>query len=512
MDFKFKTTFSAQGSIITNKAVQKEAIASLSSNASLEGLKGLLPSKETIDKNPDLLFFTANLAVANVVNLNGDGVTTQELIHLSKTAPFKQINIEHDRGNGFFGCIVSAGFSEYGTNKVITEDEAAATTGPFNLSVVGALWKVAGDVWEIVEDSSLASSEHHNAVSLSWEIGFSECAIADNKDLSIANIKYGEDAEAYSQYLRSEGGTGFTKSGKPCYRCPVGAVTLGMGMVLEPAADVKGLITASSFEEESAAELIPVVIEVKTPEPEVEDPEMDDAEDEETKTVKIELEIEISASEKNIENNENKISIPDIPLVTKNRIMKFTDLTAVYAHLRANESEALASKALCDFIQSEVSKANDLYVTELASKTEAEAKLQEAIVEASESKAKIDELTSRLEQVEAQALAQASQDLFDARFTSLAETYDLDNPKLRALVAKQIRDLDDEAFEAWKQEDGLVILAGKEKHKEAVDVEAATESLKEAKASVEDLPNAQDLADPTPFNILDLSDLIDIKA
>jgi hypothetical protein len=36
--------------------------------------------------------------------------------------------------------------------------------------------------------------------------------------------------------------------------------------------------------------------------------------------------------------------------------------------------------------------------------------------------------------------------------------------------------------------------------------------MKEAKASVEDLPNAQDLADKPKFNILDLSDLIEIKA
>jgi hypothetical protein len=779
MNFKYKSIFSAQGGIVTNKATQKEAIASLSSNASsLDGLKGLLPSKEQIDKNPDLLFFTANLAVANKINLNGDGVTGAEMINLSKTALFKQINIEHSRENGFVGCIVSAGFSEFGTNKILTEKEVMEISGPFNLTITGALWKLAGDIWEIIEDSSLPSSANFGDVSISWEIGFSEFHIADNEDLSVANIISGDDAEAYSQFLRSEGGPGFTKSGRPCYRVPVKATTLGLGLVLSPAADVKGLITPGSFAADSDmememkepdmemddSEMEDPEMEMEEPEmeePEEESPEMEDDDEEGKKMVKIELEIEVSAAEKvlnkpfrlpsgskkkfgvyvkndkgnvvtvkfgdpnmeikrddpdrrkayrsrhgcdvnpgpkwkanywsckmwsgepvseivasveeemmdlkedlaemvlgsissiqkhaetiltyandpvvkenlsepflqgmaalaedyvssihdyviysqepsemedeedmekieaakkglwenirdkkkkmgknykpakpgsddypdkdaykkaqgddyewdgekefsqaellridptlanaeeleesyagkNIKKSENKISSSNKPIVTPiNQPMKITDLKSAIAAIEGVDSEAFASKAVCDFITSEIAKANELYVAEQTLKAESEASLAAALSDATEAKAKFEELSARLAEVEVQAAAQAAQDIFDARFNSLSEVYNVEDPKLRSLIAKQIRDLDEAAFESWKQEDGLVILAGKEKEKTPVNIEQATELMKEAKASVEDLPNAQDLADKPKFNILDLSDLIEIKA
>lgn len=224
-------------------------------------------------------------------------------------------------------------------------------------------------------------------------------------------------------------------------------------------------------------------------------------------------EMEESYAGKNIKKSENKISSSNKPIVTPiNQLMKITDLKSAIAAIEGVDSEAFASKAVCDFITSEIAKANELYVTEQTLKAETEANLVAALSDATEAKAKFEELSARLAEVEAQAAAQAAQDIFDARFTSLAEIYNLEDSKLRSLIAKQIRDLDEAAFESWKQDDGLVILAGKEKEKTPVNIEQATELMKEAKASVEDLPNAQDLADKPKFNILDLSDLIEIKA
>lgn len=764
MDFKYRTTFTSKASILHRERKDFESFSAFASAArDISALSGLLPSKEEIDKNPDLLYVSFNLAVANQANLNDDAVLTADIIEMSKNIKYKQLNIEHNRDE-VVGCLTSASFSSYADSKLMGEKEVEGLTTPFNLAASAVIWRVVGDIDRIVEECDNPDSPHYLAISTSFEVGFQSYKIALNsRNLAYASIIEDEkEIESLSKYLRCNGGKGITPDGQSLYRVISKPTILGAGLVLQPAADVKGILTYKSDMQMQEPEM-----EMEEPETEIEDPEMEDEdEEEEKKMVKIELEIEVSAaekvlnkpfrlpsgskkkfgvyvkndkgnvvtvkfgdpnmeikrddpdrrkayrsrhgcdvnpgpkwkanywsckmwsaepvseivasveedmmelkedlaemvlgsiasiqkhteailayandevvkenlsepflqgmaalaedyvssihdyvmyseessemeddmpemeddmedvegarpglwenirekkrkmgknyrparpgtkdypdkdaykkaqgdeyewdgkeefsqaellridpmlalakqmkesySEKNIKKSENKISSSNKALVTPiNQLMKITDLKSAIAAIEGVDSEAFASKAVCDFITSEIAKANELYVTEQTLKAETEANLVAALSDATEAKAKFEELSARLAEVEAQAAAQAAQDIFDARFTSLAEIYNLEDSKLRSLIAKQIRDLDEAAFESWKQDDGLVILAGKEKEKTPVNIEQATELMKEAKASVEDLPNAQDLADKPKFNILDLSDLIEIKA
>jgi hypothetical protein len=769
MDFKYRTTFTSKASILHRERKDFESFSAFASAArDISALSGLLPSKEEIDKNPDLLYVSFNLAVANQANLNDDAVLTADIIEMSKNIKYKQLNIEHNRDE-VVGCLTSASFSSYADSKLMNEKEVEGLTTPFNLAASAVIWRVVGDIDRIVEECANPDSPHYFSISTSFEVGFQSYKIALNsRNLAYASIIEDEkEIESLSKYLRCNGGKGITPDGQSVYRVISNPTILGAGLVLQPAADVKGILTYKSDMQMQEPEMEMEEPEIEEPETEIEDPEMEDEDEEEgKKMVKIELEIEVSAaekvlnkpfrlpsgskkkfgvyvkndkgnvvtvkfgdpnmeikrddpdrrkayrsrhgcdvnpgpkwkanywsckmwsgepvseivasveedmmdlkedlaemvigsisviqkhaesilayandpvvkenlsepflqgmaalaedyvstihnyamyseessemeddmpemeddmedvegarpglwenirekkrkmgknyrparpgtkdypdkdaykkaqgdeyewdgkeefsqaellridpmlalakqmkesySEKNIKKSENKISSFNKPIVTPiNQPMKITDLKSAIAAIEGVDSEAFASKAVCDFITSEIAKANELYVAEQTLKAETEASLAAALSDATEAKAKFEELSTRLAEVEAQAAAQAAQDIFDARFTSLAEIYNLEDSKLRSLIAKQIRDLDEAAFESWKQDDGLVILAGKEKEKTPVNIEQATELMKEAKASVEDLPNAQDLADKPKFNILDLSDLIEIKA
>ena len=773
MDFKYRTTFTSKASILHRERKDFESFSAFASAArDISALSGLLPSKEEIDKNPDLLYVSFNLAVANQANLNDDAVLTADIIEMAKNIKYKQFNIEHNREE-VVGCLTSASFSSYADSKLMTEKEVMGLSTPFNLAASAVIWRVIGDIDQIVEECDNPDSPHYQSISTSFEVGFQSYKIALNsRNLAYATIIEDEkEVESLSKYLRCNGGKGITPDGQSLYRVISKPTILGAGLVLQPAADVKGILTYKNdmemkepdmeMEDPEMEDPEMEMEEPETEEPEEESPEMEDDDEEGKKMVKIELEIEVSAAEKvlnkpfrlpsgskkkfgvyvkndkgnvvtvkfgdpnmeikrddpdrrkayrsrhgcdvnpgpkwkanywsckmwsgepvseivasveeemmdlkedlsemvlgsissiqkhaetiltyandpvvkenlsepflqgmaalaedyvssihdyviysqepsemedeedmekieaakkglwenirdkkkkmgknyrpakpgsddypdkdaykkaqgddyewdgekefsqaellridptlasakeveesyagkNIKKSENKISSSNKPIVTPiNQPMKITDLKSAIAAIEGVDSEAFASKAVCDFITSEIAKANELYVTEQTLKAESEASLAAALSDATEAKAKFEELSARLAEVEAQAAAQAAQDIFDARFNSLSEVYNVEDPKLRSLIAKQIRDLDEAAFESWKQEDGLVILAGKEKEKTPVNIEQATELMKEAKASVEDLPNAQDLADKPKFNILDLSDLIEIKA
>jgi hypothetical protein len=46
----------------------------------------------------------------------------------------KPTNIEHDK-NKIVGHIAAAGYSEFGSNKLLTAEQAKNTTGPFNIAL-----------------------------------------------------------------------------------------------------------------------------------------------------------------------------------------------------------------------------------------------------------------------------------------------------------------------------------------------------------------------------------------
>ncbi len=217
----------------------------------------------------------------------------------------------------------------------------------------------------------------------------------------------------------------------------------------------------------------------------------------------------IEASEKNIKKDEKIISTfqntPVIKPVTK---MKFTSINEIYASLEASASD-ISAKEMREFLEGAFSQANEQYLAEKAAKAEAENKLQETLANADEAKVKADNLESELNELKASMAAKEAQDTFDKRFGALAETYDLTDEKVSAFVAKSIKDLDEEGFAHWKDNDGLVVLASRENKKADANIDDATDALKEAKANI-DIPNAQEL-DKKEESFLSLANEIAFK-
>ena len=514
-DYKYKTTFQAQAEIVKPDKKNREALASIFSKSShLEGLAGLFPSADEIENSPDLLFFTCNAATPNFANLNDDLVLGQDGIGLLKHVKYKQVNLEHNR-DAIVGVLIGGGISSFGDSQLISQEEALASNKKFNLSVMGCIFRVAaGDLCDSIEDSSDPESENYKKISVSWEVGFSEYGVLlGSKEVSEGIVKMGEAALPYIKYLRAEGGAGIDDNGLEVYRVIQDPIFLGIGLTTNPAAAVSGILTyqeKTETEEEMKADDMEDMNEMETEDPAPECSDMEDGEEEEKTKIKVEIEIETQASEKNIKKDEKIIStFATAPVIKTVTNMKFENIDQIYASLESLASTEISVKEMREFLVGEFSKANEQYLAAQAAKAQAETQLQETLAEATKSKVELDNLKTEVNEMKSAAAAKEAQDTFDKRFGALAEKYDLTDEKVSAFVAKSIKDLDEEGFAHWKDNDGLVVLASREVKKAAANIDEATEALKEAKASI-DIPNSQDL-DKKEESLLSLADEISFK-
>jgi len=517
-DFKYRTTFTSFAEVIKP---EKESLEAFASASSLEGLAGLFTTGEKEIHSEDLLWFTCNAANPNLANLNHDLILSEGAVKIAKGVRYKPTNLEHNR-ESIVGLTTNAGFSEYGTNKLISEEEVLATNKPVNLAVAGCLWKVVGDITDVIEEASSPLSKNYKKISVSWELGFNSYSVLlGSKDASKGIIKRGEDAKPYYKYLRAEGGAGVDDNGLEVYRVIEDGLFLGIGITTDPAASVEGILTFKSEEP---------IVEMEMPEtPEVEEPEESESEDEEKTKVKIEIEIEANEDKEPIicpkcasaeaideeivkkdEKSENKISTLESSAVTKIVTMKFNTVNDALASLREAEASFPTAKELREYFLSEFAKANELYEASQAEKEKAVAELQESITASQTSTAEIEALKAKIELMEAQAREKEASDIFDSRFSALAAEYDIEDAKVRASIAKQIKDLDEDGYQYWLANDGDVILANRIKSKPQVNVEEATASLKEATASI-DIPNSQDVSDKEGISLADLAKEIQFK-
>ena len=153
---------------------QKDEILAI---ASLEEIGQFLPDID-VQKNIDLLPIAFNACVVNRANKNGDVIDSATASEIHESFINKPINIEHNREK-LVGVVLTAGFSEFGTDKPIEEEKIQDRTDPFNITLGGVVWKVVNsELAEKIEDSSDPSSEHYMKVSASWELGFSDYEIA----------------------------------------------------------------------------------------------------------------------------------------------------------------------------------------------------------------------------------------------------------------------------------------------------------------------------------------------
>lgn len=166
--FPFETSFSCVIKPLVSE--EKDKYLAL---ASLLDVANFIPDLD-MEKNIDLLPIAFNACVVNRVNKNGDVIDTATAIDIYKNFVNKPINVEHNRKN-LIGVILTAGFSEFGTDMPLTEEQAKERKDPFNITLGGVLWRVVNEqLTDLVEESNDQTSENYLKVSASWELGFSD--------------------------------------------------------------------------------------------------------------------------------------------------------------------------------------------------------------------------------------------------------------------------------------------------------------------------------------------------
>ena len=457
---KFLTTFS---NIKIRPGVSEEKDKYLSV-ASLEKLKKFLPDINTED-NIDLLPVAFDACVVNRVNKNGDVIDGETAAKITKNFVNKPINVEHNR-NQVIGCILSASFSKFGSNESLSSEEVASMKQPFNITLGGVIWKVVNkELADQIEESNDPTSNNYMSISASWELGFNEynIVVLDENEKNIENGKFITDEkeiEKMESSLRSFGGSGKISNNKYVYRQVLGKVVpLGVGLTLNPAADVQG---------------VAVQTEEKT--------------------------LDIQENKSSIEMlNENNISQEaDLNVKLERIYMKITKIEDITDSLL---KEATASSVV-EFIAEEIKKANEAFI---ADKTEKENELKaanEKIVSVTTEhevvKKQVQELSEKLSSLEAEKEVKAKEEAFNIRMTALDEEFDLDEED-RKVIASDIKDLNEETFSAYKEKMSVLMKEKKKSYKKAM----AEKMQKEMAVKAEEIVASEKSAEPTTQEVVD---------
>ena len=442
-DFKYKTSFSS----IVRPLVSEEKDKYLAM-ASLIDIGEFIPDLG-LSENVDLLPIAFNACVVNRANKNGDVIDTETAIKIYKNFINKPINVEHHRER-VVGTILNAGFSEFGTDKPLAEEEVKDMNGPFNIILGGVIWKIVNDsLADLIEEAGDPTSQDYLKVSASWELGFADYNIlitADNeKNIENAErIEDNETVEELKDLLKGFGGTGKLDDGRNVYRQVVGdVVPLGIGLTESPAADVKG-------------------VAVKKEERLEENTDKGKAREKGKQAEKDEFQNKNTShlEEKNV--IENKDST----------IMKITNIKDI-----TDESlDQLSASAVSDFISDEIKKVSDEF--------HAEKQAKEDLLKSSQEKhealnSELDEIKSELEKMKQEKAEAEALETFSQRMSYFDEGYEL-NDEIREAIATDIKDMDEENFTNYKTKMALYLNKSKAGASEAEEkaIEKARESGK----------------------------------
>ena len=433
-EFKYTTSFSS-----TLKPLVSEEKDKYLAMSSLMEVADFIPDVDT-NKDVDLLPIAFNACVANRVNKNGDVIDSVTATKIYKNFINKPINIEHNRDR-IVGTILTAGFSEFGTDKALTEAEAAEMKAPFNITLGGVIWKVASsELADLIEDSADPTSENYLKISASWELGFTDfhLVILPENEKNIEDGQFvteAEEIDKLSSHLRALGGDGKLDNGRNVYRQVVAEVVpLGIGLTETPAAEVKGVATEEDKKEGSP--------------------------DNHQKSKSSKQETNKASEEKTMKTTiENVNDINDSSL------------------------SELSASTITDFIKSELEKAADQYQEEMTEKEEA---LKAATEKSETLQAEHDQLTDELTKVkdalgelEKANAEREAEEKFNQRMSLLDEEYELTDQD-REVIASDIKDMDEEAFTNYQSKISVLLSS---KNKAAI--AKAQAEAEEAKASEE---------------------------
>lgn len=433
LPFKYITSFSE--SIAVSKIKQED----LSSFASLDPLKGIMPKDIDLEKNIDLLGVVFNAAVANKFNKNGDGIDSKTAVAIKDYFIHKPTNIEHNKKN-IVGHIVGASLSDFETNELIESSDAEKLSESFNIALSAVIYRsVNPDFAELVENSVDEDDSNYQAVSASWEIGFNDYAIAiGGKDLGTCQIIVGQEKDHYAQYLKCHGGNGRTEEGQEVNRLIIGDIyPIGIGFTANPAADVKGLVT----------------IEEDTLENEGDDSEAG-----------IYEKIEIN---NNIFKEKTSHSEKDDVILSKNQKPEHTMEKEILLQLTETLEAQASEKKLSQEAIANITKVFHDAIIQKSDQWEADkAALEsdkEELLKASEESSKLVEdlktevasVSEELQKIKTEVSAREQSDKFNERMGELDDMFDLEDED-RIVLASELKELASDSYDDYKEKLSIV--------------------------------------------------------
>jgi len=460
MSQKFKYTTNFSNVILASGDIDSPDLNI--SKASLDSLKTIIPSDVDLEKNMDLLAVAFNGAVVNSFNKNGDGIDAKSAVRILDQFKHKPTNIEHQKQK-VVGHIVSAGFSSFMDNELLSPEEVEDMDEPFNIALASLIYRTVNPQFaNLVEQSVDPESEFYHQVSASWEIGFNDFVLAvGSNELKNAEIINDENMiDELKGNLKALGGEGKMKDGSPLHRLITGEIyPLGIGFTSNPAANVKGLVVSSNYEDNENEE-----------------------KNEKNISQNINSDVINKKSTINMDNNEilnNLVSALEEKVSNK----KFSE-----------EAVATVSKIINDAIlernESFVKEKEELE-TEKAELAKAAEEQTEQLNELREELASATERVTSLEQEQKQNEAIAR---FDSRMSAIEDAFQLDDAS-RKVVAEELKSLDEseEAFAAFQEKLNVVLkhqskdfIAAQEEEFNAKLAEAVEKRLEELKSSSSD--------------------------
>lgn len=423
------------------------------SKASLDELKKLSP-KIDFEDNPDLLGVSFNLAVPNMINNNGDGISGATASKIAKRFMNKYLNIEHNKER-VVGHITNYSFNRISDNKFLTEQEVGQTLDPVYLSVAGVIYKTVDKKFtSLMLRNSDPKDSFHNSISASWEIGFSNYYLAvGSQSLKEADIITDpKQIEEFAPFLKAKGGSGKLKDGTPIYRLIVGEIyPLGGGFTTNPAAQVNGVV---AFEDAPSFSL--------------QEDEKKNEEVEATENFMQEVQAFLS--------NKKSNSI----LERKNvKTINHMDLEKLIAELKSallekkfgEEAVASMTSTFAEAIKQKDAEYRDSIAAEKAAKDQAEKLYNETVASVESMKAELAKTQEELNKIkEAKAQEEAVARL-NARVGELDAAYDLSDDDRKVIIGEvQALESTEEAFASYKEKFAAI---WKHKNKEFIKTQAA---------------------------------------
>lgn len=516
-----RATFTATARVIA-ASEQDRFVA----KASLLPLKGLLPPGVDPTEDPDLLYIAANGACVGLCNRNGHAISKATALKINRSARNKFISTDHDRKH-VVGVVLSPAFTKMGTNEPLTDEEAAAMEEPFNMAILGALWRVVDpQLTKYVSNTADAPSDE---LSLSWEVAYRDFSlgVGSHNLFDAKVIKAGDPTFAvYEKMLFENGGTGKDEAGQPVFMIIEDSeeftpVILGYSAVAKPAAHVHGILPLEKTAEPTVAPANELSTEQSASlenQPEsgpgyhLVDLVMQDGSTIENvavlnrRTVPAGIAaaevVAVTPCKKIAEKSVN----PEKPSVTPVIIQAMTIKTIADVEAQWGELTKMSAASAREMIQQVIVEEGAKYVAKVeaqenATKLAEEAKA-EALKLAAESATAVANLQKQLDEVRAAASAAEAAQKFQDRMNGFAEEYDLDADE-RKIVASDIKDLSDEQFTAYAEKCKVLFKGKKKGQKPEKGGNTADDDMKASKSSVapakEALASVVPVGDPAPL-------------